>query len=371
MKITVEKGEFLKALTIVKGAIGNSSIIPIIEGVHLVAKDNVLTLRGTDLDKAVSCSIKANTYFQEVDNQFDVVVSLLVIETLKSLPEQPLILEVADNCFTITTLNGEFKTPTELGSDFPKMQVLENAKTATISNFKAFLATLKEAVPFASTDEMRPAMTAISVKVEGGKVEVCATDAHILYMNPTFELDAEDMQFLVPAKFVKLLEGLPISEEGVLMEYSGTNINFTSMETTVQCRLIDGRFPDYHAAIPKGSEVWVELGVKEFEMILKQTGCYTNNATNTIILRTQNMSNELEAHAIDLDFSREAKVKASLIENGFEFAIGFNSKKLIQICSQINSDTVNILSSTPVRPALFQDHGRPDVVFLCMPVMIN
>ena len=367
MKITVEKGEFLKALTIVKGAISSSSIIPIIEGVHLVAKDNVLTLRGTDLDKAVSCSI---AYIGE-DVEFNVVVSLLVLETLKSLPEQPLILEVADNCFTITTLTGEFKTPTELGGDFPKMQVLENAKTATISKFKEFLSILKEAVPFASTDEMRPAMTGISIKIEGGKVEVCATDAHMLYMNPNFEIDAEDMQFLLPAKFVKLLEGLPVGEEGVLMEYSDTNINFKSGETTVQCRLIDGRFPDYHAAIPKGNEVWVELGVKEFEAILKQTGCYTNNATNTIILRTQNMSNELEAHAIDLDFSREAKVKTSLIENGFELAIGFNSKNLIKICSEINSDTLNILASTPARAALFQDRGRPDVVFLCMPVMIT
>ena len=367
MKITVEKGEFLKALTIVKGAIGNSSIIPIIEGVHLVAKDNVLTLRGTDLDKAVSCSI---AYIGE-DVEFNVVVSLLVLETLKSLPEQPLILEVADNCFTITTLNGEFKTPTELGSDFPNMQVLENAKTATISNFKAFLAILKEAVPFASTDDMRPAMTAISVKVEGGKVEVCATDAHILYMNPTLELEAEDMQFLLPAKFVKLLEGLPVGEEGVLMEYSGTNINFTSGETTVQCRLIDGRFPDYHAAIPKGDTVWVEMSVDGFKALLRQTGSYTNATTKTLKLSTQNMSNEFEAHAVDVDKDREAKVKEKLIENGFELAIGFNSQKLFEICGKFNSDRVNILASKPNKAALFQDQSRPDVVFLCMPVMIN
>ena len=57
--------------------------------------------------------------------------------------------------------------------------------------------------------------------------------------------------FGMPKKPLNLLKGVLSGEEDVTIEYNDANAKFTFENFVLICRLIDGKYPNYEAVIPK------------------------------------------------------------------------------------------------------------------------
>ena len=56
LNIRVNRNKFLKGIRLVSKAISDNKIRPVISGVYLEAKNDVITLKGTDMDLTISTS---------------------------------------------------------------------------------------------------------------------------------------------------------------------------------------------------------------------------------------------------------------------------------------------------------------------------
>ena len=84
----------------------------------------------------------------------------------------------------------------------------------------------------------------------------------------------------------------------------------------------------------------------------------------------------LNISAEDFDFSNKADENLECQYSGDDMQIGFNSKFLIEMLNNLDSETITLSMSHPnragiIRPVSDQDNIKESITMLVMPVMLN
>ena len=96
-------------------------------------------------------------------------------------------------------------------------------------------------------------MSGVFFQFSSESLTFVATDAHKLVKYTREDISAnESAEFIMPKKPLNILKGiLAASDEEVTIEYNNSNAKFSFENTQLICRLIDGKYPNYEAVIPK------------------------------------------------------------------------------------------------------------------------
>jgi DNA polymerase-3 subunit beta len=178
----------------------------------------------------------------------------------------------------------------------------------------------------------------------------------------------------MPKKPLNLLKGiLAGSEDDVLIEYNETNVKFTFNNTELICRLIDGKYPNYEAVIPKENPNKLVIDRTQFLNSVKRVSIFSNKTTHQIRLKIAGA--ELNISAEDIDYSNKAEERLNCDYQGDDMQIGFNSRFLTEMISNITAANVQLEMSLPNRAGILTpvdglDEGE-NVTMLVMPVMLN
>ncbi len=371
MKFSVSSTDLLKKLQLAGGAIASNPVLPILEDFLFTIQGNNLTIAATDLETSIVTSIEVRS---DGDGSIAVPAKIL-LETLKALPSQPVTFTVDTESLgiEITSSFGKYKLSGENGTDFPMIpepdsvdRVLMPAPSLNQGISKTLFAT--------SSDELRPAMTGVYFQVDFNKITFVATDAHKL-VQYTFTEDVESevmSNFIVPKKALNLLKNALPSGDAVTMEFNKANAFFTFGDTKMVCRLIDARYPDYNAVIPKENPNLLTVSRGDLQSSLKRSAIYANKTTNQVVLNIQEGS--LTISAQDLDFANEAVEQMTCTYDGSPLTIGFNAKFLIEMLGIMDGDEIKVELSTPTRAAIILPETPVDgeeVLMLVMPVMLS
>lgn len=138
------------------------------------------------------------------------------------------------------------------------------------------------------------------------------------------------------------------------------------------CRLIDARYPDYNAVIPKENPHLLVANRMDFLTSLKRIAIYANKTTNQVILNINDGS--LTVSAQDLDFSNEATEQLNCTYEGEPLTIGFNAKFLIEMLNVLESEEIKLELSTPTRAGILlpsEEEEGEHIMMLVMPVMLS
>ncbi len=100
---------------------------------------------------------------------------------------------------------------------------------------------------------------------------------------------------------------------------------------------------------------------------------FSNKTTHQIRLKLA--GSELSLFAEDIDFANEATERLTCNYNGDDLEIGFNSRFLLEMLSNLDADEIKLSMSEPSRAGLLtpavQDNAHEDILMLVMPVMLN
>jgi DNA polymerase-3 subunit beta len=159
----------------------------------------------------------------------------------------------------------------------------------------------------------------------------------------------------------------------VSVKFNNQNIVFAFENIMVTSRLIDGKYPNYEAVIPKDNPNALTVDRANFLNTLRRVSLFSSKTTYLIRLRIA--GSELNISAEDLDFSNEAAETIPCSYSGADMEIGFNSKFLMEMLANMDSDTITLNLSQPNKagtlvPAEKVDE-QEDVMMLVMPVMLN
>jgi DNA polymerase-3 subunit beta len=372
MKFIVSSAALLKELQMLGGVINNTNTLPILDNFLFEINGNTLTLTASDLETTFSTKITV----ESESNSMIALPARLLLDTLKTFPEQPLtFLKTEKNTVEISANNGKYAVAYIEGEEFPKATQVTDAKTTQISG--NVLYTAINSTLFASgNDDLRPVMSGVFFQFSSESLTFVATDAHKLVKYTRTDLSAsESTEFIMPKKPLQLLKGiLQGMEEEISIEYNETNAQFRFGDSSLTCRLIDGKYPNYEAVIPKENPNQMQVNRTSFLNSVKRVSIFSNKTTFQIRLKIAGAA--LQISAEDFDYSNSAEERLDCDYQGDDITIGFNSRFLIEMLNGLECDEVKLSMSLPNRAGLLTplDHTEEeceDVTMLVMPVMLN
>jgi len=371
MKFIVSSSQLLKQLQVLGGVINNNNTLPILDNFLFELSENQLKVSASDLETTMSSVVDV-----ESDSSGSIAVSArLLLDTLKTFPDQPLTFKTeGDSTIEISSDQGKYDMAYFGGDEFPKAVSLPSpSKTVVPAHILG--TAISKTIFAAGNDDLRPVMSGVFFQFSSQSLTFVATDAHKLVKYSRTDVTADQTaEFIMPKKPLNLLKGiLGGSESEVTIEYNDANAKYTFDNIVLVCRLIDGKYPNYEAVIPKENPNKLTVDRASFLNSVRRVSIFSSKTTHQIRLKMA--GTELNISAEDLDFANKADERLSCDYQGDDMQIGFNSRFLSEMLNNLNSNEVLIEMSLPNRAGILTpidgtDEGEK-VTMLVMPVMLN
>ena len=371
MKATIERATLLKGLSHVQSVVERRNTIPILSNVLIEATaEGQLKLMATDLDLQINENVAA-----AVDQPGATTVSAhTLFDIARKLPEGAQVsLSAADGRMAIVAGRARFSLGTLPRDDFPVI-----AEGELPHQFELPVETLKQIIDktrFAiSTEETRYYLNGIFLHVaeDNGTavLKAAATDGHRL-ARVTVERPggAEGMpDVIVPRKCIAELRKLLDEVDGsVGVSLSATKIRFDLGPAVVTSKLIDGTFPDYSRVIPTGNDKILKLDPKSFMEGVDRVSTIATEKTRAVKMA-------LDRDKITLSVtSPENGTAAEEVPGDYAaapFEIGFNSRYLLDILGQIDTDLVEVHLADAAAPTLIRESDASPALYVLMPMRV-
>lgn len=371
MKFIVSSSYLLKQLQILGGVINSNNTLPILDNFLFELKQSTLVVSASDLETTMSSTLEV----ESESNGSVAIPARLLLDTLKTFPEQPLTFIIEDNnTVEISSNHGKYALAYANGEEFPKSVSLENP-SKTLFTGDILATAISKTIFAAGNDDLRPVMSGVFFQFSTESLTFVATDAHKLVKYQRTDVTAsETAEFIMPKKPLNLLKGiLAGSDSDVTMEYNDSNARFTFDNIELVCRLIDGKYPNYEAVIPKENPNQLTIARNQFLNSVKRVSIFSNKTTHQIRLKIAGA--ELNISAEDIDYSNKAEERLTCDYQGDDLQIGFNSRFLTEMLNNLTSDDVSLEMSLPNRAGILTpidglDEGE-QITMLVMPVMLN
>ena len=371
MNFIVSSTQLQRQLQTLSGVLNTSNTLPILDHVLFELAPQQLKITATDLDTTISATIQV----ESTSEGKLAVPARLLLDTVKTFPEQPLTFSLADNnTLEISSEQGKYALAYANADEYPQAAEVVDASSLSIQGDT--LATAINNTIFASgNDDLRPVMSGVFFQLSSSGMTFVATDAHKLVKYERTDVVApETAEFIMPKKPLNLLKSVLVgSEEEVTVNYNNSNVQFSFDETVVICRLIDGKYPNYEAVIPKENPNVMSINRIQLLNTVKRVSIFSNKTTHQIRLRIAGA--ELHISAEDIDYSNKAEERLTCSFQGDDMQIGFNARFLTEMLSNLSSDEIQLELSLPNRAGIITPvdglNEGEQVTMLVMPVMLN
>jgi len=369
MRVTIERGTFLKSLNHVQSVVERRNTIPILSNVLLQAADGGLKLNATDLD----IEIVEQTSADVGQAGSTTVPAHMLYDIVRKLPDgAQLQLEQGPDEGRLAIIAGRsrFSLQALPPQDFPDLASGE--ATHSFSMPSADLKLMIEKTRFAiSTEETRYYLNGIYLHtLDAGTMRAVATDGHRL---ARVELPAPDGSagmpgIIVPRKTVLELAKLIEDEDGdVAISLSASKIRFDLNGLVLTSKLIDGTFPDYERVIPTGNDKALEVDTRVFAQAVDRVSTISSEKGRAVKLNIATDRLTLTVNNPDSG-SAEEEIAASYSSDPID--VGFNSRYLLDIAGQLKGDTATFMLSDSGSPTILRDVADDRVLYVLMPMRV-
>ena len=379
MKFIVNSQQLLKQLQSLSGVLSSNNTMPIINCFHFHLEDGKLTVKTTDLSTTLVARIEVETSRMEQAEEV-AIPSKMLLDILKTFDDVPLTFDVDQSTYSIEIASGQgqYHLAGMDAATYPSMPTSEGTGSVVLGS-NALVEAINKTVFATSNDEMHQQMSGIFCEMTPDGVTFVATDAHKLvrYRRKDVRSD-ESTNFILPKKPVVIIKNILAARKDdseVNIEYNNTNLFITFDNFYIVCRLVDGRYPNYEAAIPKDNPNKLVIDRLSFLNTLRRVSIFASEATRQVRLSIS--ADKLEISAEDMEFSNKANETIPCQYEGSPMDIGFNAKFLTEMIGNLDSEQVLIEMSHPSRAGIIfpyyteaNDEKADDILMLVMPVML-
>lgn len=313
---------------------------------------------------------------------------------LCTLPDCVVTFDISDDSQTFTV---EYCTGSEenvkpgkaqmnffLGDNYPLM-IQPKAEQSTVitlpmSLFRSVVDTIDKFVVF---EELRPVFSALCIDIAEDRSEVVFVGtngqklAKVRYSNDPAKGGSDFFRSGAPCKtlihrnYFRAFSAFDGSED-ITIENEGHTIRFTSGDTELICKHVEGKYPNYNAVIPKSNLFYVVFDKKEMLDILRRVSLFSSSSSKLVEIKKNGMFLTVSASNIDFAMSGEDQVCISDAQCDDNFRIGLNTTNVQTCISSIPSDTIRMqLLDASHAVVITADEPAPKVLTLCMPMLLH
>ncbi|MDR3547896.1 MAG: DNA polymerase III subunit beta [Candidatus Pacebacteria bacterium] len=364
MIISIDKKEFGEAVgSVSRFAERRSTTLPVLSGIVIVAGDDGIKLRATNLetgiDRKVSGTIK------------ELGVVALPASTLREITSSfsgtgTITIEHGGDTVVISSGTGRSTLKTLPYEDFPILPIPDAGKV----NFSipgAQLRTLISTVaPFASPSTVRPELGSVLIAAEGGMIKAVATDSFRLAEKKlALTTNVPQFSMLIPAKnALDIVQTLP--DEVIEIRSDEHQCAFSCPSMMLTTRLITVSYPDYTQIIPKSFVSEATVLRKDFESILRRSAVFSDSFQKVrLSFSVKEKQVSVSAHNNDVGESSES-LPASV--SGENMELSFNHRYLSAPLSLISTESITLSASGIGRALVIRGVGDNTLLYLVMPM---
>lgn len=373
MRFIVSSSLLSKNLSALSGVLNTSNTLPILDDFLFELREDSLLITASDLETTMTVEIPLD----KAENPGAITIpAKILIDTLKTFADIPVQFTINMDTLgvEISAGEGKYKLSGHKSDEFPVAPELEEAVAVKMDS-ELLVNAINKTLFAAGNDELRPVMSGVFFELTPDDITCVATDAHKLvrYKRTDFS-SVETTSFIMPKKPLNQLKNILSSIEGdVNIDYNQTNAVFSFGNVKMTCRLIDGKYPNYEAVIPTDNPNKLTVDRLSLLNSIRRVAIFANQSTHQV--RFKISGKELLLAAEDIDFSNEAKERLTCSYEGEDMEIGFNSRFLQEMLTNIDCEEIVIEMSAPNRAGIMLPTGgeneSEDMLMLVMPVMLN
>ena len=374
MKFIVASGELQRALNTVSGVISSSQSRPILENFLFELENDLLKITASDGETTLLTSLAVKS-----ESRGKIAVPAKMFQDIiKSFGDQPLTFVVKPNetqeggLLEILDEKDNYFIALDNAEDYPELMEFDSAQKVVVPS--GVLAEALSNTLFAtSNDSLRPVMTGVLFQFGEEEANFVSTDSHRLVVYKRTDIkNNEPKEFIMPKKplsiFKNILSG---SDDEVVIEFNENMAKFSFGEHTWICRLIDGKYPNYTAVVPKENPNVLTINRNLLLSSIRRASIFSSKSTNQV--RFKLSGNILHLHAEDTEYANKAEMQIPCEYKGEDINIGFSSKFLTEMLAVLNSEDILIKMSQPNRPGIIEPVDGLDedehILMLSMPVI--
>lgn len=383
-KITFMSDEILPSLAMVSSVVNPKNSLPILNDVRIETKDDgnggtILVFMASDSETWLQ--MKATC--EESDKDVAICIEAKsLLQALRNLGGKRVEMTIDDDKHTVLCSygNGRFSLPFDNANEFPlPIATIDDAKEKRIDAQK-LLTSIEKAGFATANDELRPVMNGVHFDFYPYGMVTCATDGHKLAkytdLTITFDGDANPVVdgYTLPKKpchtLISVLANTVAGDVKISFNDRLVAVNNTMFKMTT--RLIEGRYPNYDAVIPKDNNKIALVDKAAFVSALKRVLPMGNSNSELVALGFN--SGNMTISAEDFDFSKSASEDVCCDYTQEPFSIGFKGSVLLQMLQNIDGDVVKLAMSDASRAGVISEdksHECYDYTSIIMPMLLN
>lgn len=356
--------EMSKALSPIFKTINRSTVLPQLEAVRITKEGDKTIFTATDLETSIRLGFDL-----DAKKEFDFCMDHMLLRKFLSKSIDEVVRVCGDeNKVWLESDSLKAHVTSFCSSEYPRIPVLDSDRKIFTIDASVLISEFTKALKFTSRDELRPALTGISIKDVKGYIQIAATDAHRLYWKKIKETpeNLKGLDAIVPQKAVKIF--LETFKKGdVKVSVDGQYINFFQESKSLTAHMVQSRYPDYMSVVPSYDFDFL-MNRKQLIAFLNIAEDFINRSTYQINITVS--EGLMEVDGDDVDFSVGFNYRAPVYElssaSGLPFSFSVNAKFLKEILSITKDDYVKISHSKTRTASIVLDGCA-----LLMPVMTN
>jgi len=378
MKFSCLQENLSRGLAIVSRAVAARATLPITQNVLLSTDQSMLKLTATNLEIAITTWVGGS-----IDEEGSVTVpARLLSEFVNSLPRDEIELIVPPNSNVLQVSCGRAKANVH-GTDsneFPPIPTVDEGVAAKVDP-QVLKAAIGRVAFAAATEESRPVLTGVEVKLIDDRFTLAAADGFRLAVQrgQLSQPVETEIEVIVPAKTLNELSRL-LGDEAepveVMLTPAKGQMMFRTQGVELVSQLLQGAFPNYDQLIPQN---WQTRAVFDLPTLLRATrtaAIFARDGSNIIRIQMEPDTNgDTPGKAIISSRSEEVgdntgEVDSESLEGG-ESKIAFNSRYLQEVLSVLERGQVALETTTPSSPGVFKPIGSDDYIHVVMPMFVQ
>lgn len=376
MKISVLQDNLQKAISSVARAVDNRPTLPVLANVLLTTEDSRLRLSATNLEMSITTWVGA-----KIDEPGSITLPAKTLQELVNNLSQERV-DLTLNAATQTVHLQCGATNSNIkgidAEEFPMVPVGGEPDLAIPA--KAFKEMIRHTEFAAAKDEARPILTGLYTSLDGNLVTMAAADGYRLAVR-TVEIETtftDKIELVIPSRTLSEVARLIGDEDDnvyVMLPGDRDLVMFQMQHTEVSSQLLEGRFPEFNAIIPRSYNTTTLIETSDLLRAAKRAEIFARDTANSArisITPPKSPGDAGEMLVTGRSAERgdnEGMLQATIEGEGLEIA--FNVKYLIDVLNVIQEDRVVIESNGTANPGVIRPEGRDDFIHVIMPMSTN
>ena len=362
MKFICEKNLLQHSVATVSKAAAAKSPVNVLEGIHLRAENEMITLYGSDGTLSIRCTIEAAV----PEPGETVLPARLLSEILAKFDDCELRMSTEDNSLVMECGHSRTTLCTMDPEGYPKFP--EYGKTRSVALFSEKLVSMIDQTVFAtSVSEDKPILTGILMELGQTMLRMVALDGYRLAIRQEgVQSGMDDAEVIVPARSMREIARILPDDESTVRIYAADHlVAFTTENIEITTRVLQGDYVKYKNILPNEHTTRVIIDKSSLLNSLERASILARQSkTNLVNLL---IDGDVMTITSDSEVGR-AREELGIQLNGKNLTISFNARYLLDVLKEVHDESLIFDFNTSISPCVVKPLQGESFFYLVLPV---